>query len=283
MSSLRIAFRSAGVQKQRFASLADSLLSLHTLNNKKDWESVLGLACSKDVQHFTVSSFSKKTPLFSHEKSALAAIFNSVGKCNKDDNSESYIRSYLTRGYDEFQLIAVLGADVVARLCNEIHNSSTDQDSISSAIDDSTIASNLMLLKLRPPVPREYLLAGHMHTYIRGLGENNLGLLKQAFTSILTHIPNGIDANTITRILIIQLMAAKREISPCSGNDGSCSPSMTGQLVAAAFQQVLERHGRSAAQLLLHEILKSGNDPSLSYPMTHFNVLLNHSFFRHLI
>ena len=279
VSLLRIAFRSAGVQKRRFASLTNSLVSLHTLNSKKDWESVLGLACNKDVQHFTVSSFSKKTPLFSHEKSALAAIFNSVGKRDKDNFSESYIRSFLTSGYDEFQLIAVLGADVVARLCNEIHNTSTDQDSISSAIDDSTIASNLMLLKLRPPVPREYLLAGHMHTYIRGLGENNLGLLKQAFTSILTHIPDGIAASTITRILIIQLMAAKREISPGSEENGSCSSFMAGQLVAAAFQQVHERHGSSAAQLLLQEIQKSGNNPLFLYLLTTYsNVLLNHSF-----
>lgn len=198
------------------------------------------------------------------DKVAIDVIFESSKHCETDVKFSQHITEpILTSGYDKYQLVASVGPDMTTKLCytDSVRRLSVLHQAIASSIDDETIASNLILLDFTPPTVSEYLLAGHMQTYLRLLGENNFGLLKRTFLSSLDTIPQGCkDLSSITRVLLIQLMAARRErlANSANGQPNISISTVPGQLVAAALQRVIDVHGLAAGTKLLETICASG-------------------------
>lgn len=164
---------------------------------------------------------------------------------------------------------------MATKLCylESIRRLSVQHQAIASSISDESITSNLLLLDFSPPNTSEYLLAGHLQTYLRLLGENNYGLLKRTFWSSLNAIPDCMDEpNAITRALLIQLMAARQEraVNTTSQSINQSISPIPGQLVAAALQRIIELHGLFAGTKLLETICESG-----TYCITYKNFAFN--------
>jgi len=193
--------------------------------------------------------------MWPEERAAIATIFDSAANCEEKRNARSFVKPFVANGYAKVNLVASIGVEVTARLCYSYSGLPIDTESptITSSIEDTIIAPNLLLLNLKPPHVQEYLLAGHLHKYLSSIGERNFGLVRHTLNAALDAAPNGASAKVTTRLLLIQLMAAKRDCS-----EGGADSSLPGQLVAAALQRVSECHGLAAGTKLLQEVHKSG-------------------------
>lgn len=250
-------------RRHHFTGLADSWRrSLIDLNVRKDWESVIRLAATNDVLEYIKGTISRNTPMLPDDKVAIDTIFESSKHSRTSTQFSQHIAEpLLTNGYDKYQLVASVGPNMATKLCylDSVRRLPVQHQAISSSINDETIASNLLLLDFTPPNTSEYLLAGHLQTYLRLLGENNYGLLKRTFWTSLNMLPNGGKVSTIKRALLIQLMASRREcIGSTSNHPNQSTSTVPGQLVAAALQRVIERHGHSQGTQLLDIIYESG-------------------------
>lgn len=252
-------------RRHQFTGLADSWRrSLIDFNLRKDWESVVRLAATNDVLQFIKGTISRSTPMLPDDKIAIDTIFEASKRGRTTPQFSQHIAEpLLTSGYDKYQLVASVGPDMATRLCflDSIRILSVQHQAIASSITDETIASNLLLLDFIPPSTSEYLLAGHLQTYLRLLGDNNYGLLKRSFVTSLDTLPSGgKKLSVIRRALLIQLMAARRKcVTSNSEHPDQSISTMPGQLVAAALQRVIELLGLSAGTQLLETVCESGN------------------------
>eukprot|EP01032_Pedospumella_encystans_P016747 gene16747-19096_t len=215
------------------------------------------------------------------DKIAIDTIFEASKRGRTTAQFSQHIAEpLLTSGYDKYQLVASVGPDMATRLCflDSIRILSVQHQAIASSINDETIASNLLLLDFIPPSTSEYLLAGHLQTYLRLLGDNNYGLLKRSFVTSLNTLPSGGKTlSVIKRALLIQLMATRREcVVSTSNNPDQSLSTVPGQLVAAALQRVIELHGLSAGTQLLETVCESVDLlPAESISSLAYSVMLN--------